>query len=116
MPVNLQNLPSGLLDFSFDTELVLDHDLFGSSSVLILDPGSRIHLNLPLKAPLLSGVEELSLAAEIGLLPSLGKCRCGEPGEFPDLCLGGEPDQERLLLSGVRSAEMGLLLYVGDCG
>ena len=88
-----------MLDFSFDAELVLDQDLSGSFSVLILDPGSRIHLNLPLKAPFplcdsLSGVEELSLATEIGLLSSVGKCRCDGSGEL------GAPDQERFLLSG----------------
>ena len=87
---------------------------------MILDPGSKIHLNLPLKAPpplcdSLSGVE-LSLATEIGLLSSLGKCGCERPGELPELRLGGEPDQEGLLLSGVRSAEVGLLSYVGDFG
>ena len=88
---------------------------------MILDPGSRIHLNLPLKAPpplwdSLSGVE-LALATEIGLLSSLGKCGCeGGPGELPGLRLGEESDKVRLLLSGVRSAEIGLLSCIGDCG
>ena len=52
----------------------------------------------------------------LGLLSSLGNCGCEGPGELPGLRLGGEPDQEGLLLSGVRSAEIGLLSCVGDCG